>query len=139
VTACLFAANVWAGPHTPTPGSDERKAICDGLRAHFVPLSMKPLPQPILFKVAHMKVEGNYAAFEGMPVFKDGKSACDGYMPDMDYSALLKRVANGWKVIVDLSRSDVPSPEELKAIRAKLPADFPAGVLTDFWRGRLKP
>ena len=135
----LCATNVWAKPHTPEAGSAERKAICDGLRAHFVPLSMKPLPQPILFKVEHMKVEGNYAAFQGTPVFKDGTSACDEYMPDMDYSALLKRTANGWKVIVDLSRSDVPSPEEVEEIRQRLPADFPADVMTDFWRGSLKP
>ena len=60
-------------------------------------------------------------------------------MPDMDYSALLKRTEKGWKVIVDLSRSDVPSAEEVREIRRKLPADFPAGVLTGFWRGRLKP
>ncbi len=136
---CLLAVQVRAEPHVPKPGSDERKAICDALRSHFVPMSMKQLPQPLVFKVRHMKVDGDYAAFEGTPVFKDGTSACDGYMPDMDYSALLKRVANGWKVMVDLSRSDVPSPEEVKEIRKKLPVGFPAGVMTDFWRSRLKP
>jgi hypothetical protein len=69
-----------------------------------------------------------------MPVFKDGSEVIGKYLPDVGYMHCLKREKGKWKVILGLSRTDVPSDEEVREIRRSLPSDYPLSVLSDFWR-----
>lgn len=141
-TFVLFATTLVlsAKPHTPAVGSAERKAICDAMRGHVAARTKMPLAQTFLFKIEFLKVEGNYAAFEGFPVKADGSDFSPEVFGDQVFMTFLKKDSNGaWKVVSDLTRSDVPSAEELREIRMKFPADFPAAVMPDFWRQLLRP
>jgi hypothetical protein len=60
------------------------------------------------------------------------------YLPDIVSTTILIRSKGGWRVITDLSRSDVPSEDELAGIRRSLPADVPGSVLPEFWRKMLR-
>lgn len=123
--------------HIPQPGSAERQAICDAVRDYVVrkAATRKP-PQPIVFKVAFLRVEEGYAWFEGTPLFKDGSYATD-YLPDVDYMIVLQKAGAGWKVRHDLSRTDVPDEAESAQLRKTL-QPIPSAILPDFWRKLLK-
>ena len=133
----FFIPHISAAPHTPKPGSAERKALCDAMRAYVVKDQSRPLPKPILFKIEFLCVEGDYAGFEGFPVFEDGSDAIPNYLPDIVSTTILRRDGSGWKIIADLSRTDVPSEKELVTIRKSIPADVPRAVLPEFWRAKL--
>jgi len=127
-----------AAPHTPKPGSPERRAICDAMRAYVVKDQSRPLPKLIVFKIEFLRVEEDFAGFEGFPVFEDGSDAIPDYLPDIVYTTLLRRDGEGWKIIADLSRTDVPSEMEMSAIRKSVPAEVPGAVLPEFWREKLR-
>lgn len=137
---CLFVlanATLVAAAHTPQPGSGERKAICDALREYVIhKVATRPLPQPIVFKVDFLRVDGDIAWFEGIPMLKSGGFATD-YLPDMGYAMVLKNTGGGWRVIHDLSRSDVPDDAEAATLRKQL-AGVPTSIIPDFWRQLLK-
>jgi hypothetical protein len=133
----LAVASVLAAAHTPQPGSEERKAICDALRRYVIhKVAVRPPPEPIVFKVDFLRVDGDVAWFEGIPMLKSGGFATD-YLPDMGYAMVLKKSNSGWQVVHDLSRSDVPDDAELIALRNKL-AGVPTSIVPDFWRPLLK-
>lgn len=127
-----------ATPHTPEPNSPERKAICDAMREYVTKLSSKPMPQPLLFKVEFLRVEGDYSGFEGSLVDTDGSAAAENYLFDTVFTTFLKRRAGTWQVVADLTRSDVPSADEIAEIRKNFPADFPASVMPEYWRKLLR-
>jgi hypothetical protein len=121
--------------HTPKVGSPERQAICDAARAHVLgKYASAPLPQPIVFKIDHLAVSGNYANMEAIPLLKDGSYAAPTYLPDMAFIFCLEKNRAHWRVIADLSRSDVPEAAEARAIRSRLPDAFPLAVLSATWR-----
>lgn len=62
-----------AEPHTPKPGSPERKALMDALR---LPVQAE-LKKPVIFKVDRLKVQGDWAFLAGVPLKPDGS--------EMDY------------------------------------------------------
>lgn len=126
-------------PHTPKPGSPERKAICDAMR-DFVQTkyTKEKLPKPVVFKIETLRVQGDFAYMDCLPVFNDGTDAVPKYLPDMGYSHCLQRETKGWKVILDLSRGDVPSDTEVRQIRSSLPPAFPHSVLSAFWQDLFK-
>lgn len=127
-----------AAAYTPPAGSAERKAICDTLREHLLArLAVRKPPQPIVFKVDVLKIDGGYAWFEGVPMLKDGSYAAPDYVPDVGYTFVLRKTAGGWKIEQDLSRSDVPDESELAGIRASLRA-VPSTIMPAFWRELLK-
>lgn len=135
--ALFGTAAVFAASHTPAPGSAERKAICDALRVYVThKVAVRPLPEPIVFKVDFLRVDGDTAWFEGIPMLKSGGFATD-YLPDMAYTMVLRKAGGEWRVIHDLSRSDVPDDAELISLRKKL-ADVPISVMPDSWRSMLK-
>lgn len=70
---------------------------------------------------------------EALPVFEDGTEAVPQYLPDIGYSHCLKRINVGWHVILDLSRTDVPSGDEVRKIKKSFPGDFPVSILPEFW------
>jgi len=122
-------------PHTSKPGSPQRQAICDAARAYVRgKYTTKPLPQPILFKIDHLAVAGNYANMEAIPLSKDGSFVDPQYLPDLGYNFCLQNGQNGWREVVDLSRSDVPNAAEAEAIGHRLPLDFPRVLLTPTWQ-----
>lgn len=99
-------------PYTPKTGSPERQAICDAMRDFMKEhVAEKPLPKPIVFKIETIRIQGDYCYLEGMPVFKYGSEVIGKYLPDVGYMHCLKREKGKWNVILDLSRTDVPSDE----------------------------
>jgi hypothetical protein len=127
--------------HTPVAGSPERQAVCDAARPYVIKrygikryaMSGK-LPQPIVFKVSRMQVLGKYCSFEAIPLFKDGSYVSTEYMMDIVFELCLKREHGEWRVIYDLSRTDVPSDTELREIWSAFPKDFPVALIPEFWR-----
>jgi len=129
-------SSLLATAHTPPPGSEERKAICDALRTYLAERATQRLPQAIVFKVDILRVDGPFAWFEGIPLFKDGSATTD-YLADQGYTFILHSGTHAWNVIHDLSRSDVPADSELTQLRKELRA-VPSSVIPDFWRQLLK-
>jgi hypothetical protein len=90
---------------TPAPGSAERKAIADALRA---PVE-KELKQKVVFKIDHLKVSGEWAFLRGVPQRPGGgkvdynatpyrRRIEDGVFDDW-ICALLRRRAGKWQVV----------------------------------------
>ena len=120
---------------TPKPGSAERQAICDGARAHLMSKYVSgALRQAVVFKIDHLLVADGYANMEAIPIYKDGSNISPELLPDIGYNFCLQRTGSGWRVIADLSRSDVPSTAEAAAIKQRLPQDFPRAVLSTGWQ-----
>ena len=137
---CVPLLAAVAGPvHTPAPGSPERQAICDGARAHVIAhyTTNAKLPQPIVFKVEKLRSDGDYCYFEGLPLFKDGTPVGTDYIADIVFELCLKRSGDRWRVIYDLSRTDVPDDTELKQIWRAFPKDFPFQLIPKFWQDLL--
>jgi hypothetical protein len=127
-----------AAAHTPPPGSPERQAICDGARAYVLEkYANGSLPQPVVFKIEHLLVAGRFANMEAVAIFKDGSSAIPKYLPDIVFNFCLEHRGDGWRVVADLSRTDVPDAKEIAQIRSRLPSDFPMTVLSPSWRDLL--
>jgi len=138
-TALLISWNfsLLAAPRTPAVGSPERVAICDALRAYLSKkVATRPLPQPVVFQIDHLRIDGSYAWFEGFPKFKNGGEVSE-YLPDIDYNFVLQQSGKQWQVKEDLSRSDVPSDEEVVLLRKAL-TGVPTSIMPDFWRTTLK-
>jgi len=91
-------------PYTPTPGSTERKAIMESLRAPVV----KELKQRVIFVVQRLAVCGDWAFLEAMPRKPNGRPVdwslgvyadavaddmCGGYI-----HALLVKTGGHWRV-----------------------------------------
>jgi len=130
---------LFAKPHTPAPGSSERKAICDAMREFVVSQYKKPAASSILFKIEFLRVEEDYAAFEGFPVNSDGSPLPEGLLGDIVFTTFLQRIQGNWRVVFDLTRSDVPSSNEVQQLRKKIPPTFPTSVMPDFWKKLLRP
>ena len=109
VMMLLSASALYAKPYTPAPGSTERKAICDAMRAHVRKDNPKLLKIPMVFQVRFLRMDGDYAGFEGFPVNKDGSNIPVDISMDIVYTTCLKRIKGAWSVVMDLSCSDVPS------------------------------
>ncbi len=121
--------------YTPQPGSAERQAICDAARAHlFAKYVTRKLPGPIVFKIDHLRVQNGYCNFEAVALFKDGGYVAPDYMADIGLNFCLGKSGGAWRVIVDLSRSDVPDGAELAGIKRSLPSDFPISLFSPTWR-----
>ncbi|MGZ5020447.1 MAG: hypothetical protein ACXWAV_08455 [Chthoniobacterales bacterium] len=132
----LYAQEV---PHTPKPGSAERQAICDAARVFVLnKYATAPLPQPIVFKIEHLSVSGDYANMEAIPLFKDGRYVDPNLIPDIVFNFCLKSAGGGWRVIADLSRTDVPDASEIASIRQRL-SGFPRELLSRDWQRLLAP
>ena len=121
--------------YTPKAGSPERQAICNAARVFVLnKYATGTLPQPIVFKIEHLAVQGSYCNLEAIPLFKDGSYIGSDYMVDIAFNLCLGKTGVYWHVIADLSRTDVPSAAEVSTIRHNLPPDFPLSVLSATWR-----
>lgn len=97
------AKDVVKGPvaYTPQPGSAERQAIMDAVRAD----AMKYHKMKMVFRVMHLKVSGVWAYTHVMPRSPDGSQHYE------DLVALLKKVKGRWRVM-ELPPGDPENPEE---------------------------
>ncbi|MCH7228992.1 hypothetical protein [Haloferula sp. A504] len=125
--------------HTPKPGSPERKAICDALRTYARSEYRVDPDLKFLWMIDDLRVLKKHAAFQGHAVnSKGGYLEDDSMIGDMEMTCFLRRGENGWRVIADLSRGDVPSEAELREIRASFPREIPTEILPAFWRDKLR-
>ncbi len=140
--AILLLAAVWISPAfgdavTPAVGSPERRAICDSVRAYVLTkMAMKKPPMKVVFKVGHMRVDGAWAWFEGVPIQENGNFLPDGYLPDIDYIMVLQKQKTGWQVVENQSRSDVPSQDEMRQMMQRLPG-LPLTIMPKSFRDAL--
>jgi hypothetical protein len=104
IVAVAGAASAQEG-HTPAPGSAERKAIADALRA---PVE-KELRQKVVFKIDHLKASGDWAFLRGVPQRPGGGRVDYSATPyrqriedgvfDNWICALLRKRAGKWQVV----------------------------------------
>lgn len=87
-----------------------------------------------LFKIEALRVDGRFAYFEGFFANADGTPSAVGTADDIVFNIFLKRDEKAWRVIRDLSRTDVPSEDEQKAIRRDFPREIPVSIIPAFWR-----
>lgn len=129
----LTAASAQERARTPGPGSAERRAILDALRA---PVE-KELKRKVVFKVDKLKVFGGWAFALGTPQQPGGKAmdysgtpygqqVRDGAFDD-GFSALLRLRAGKWKVVTynigatDVTWSNWPAEHKAPAELFDLP------------------
>ncbi len=117
--------------YTPKPGSAERKAIMDALRAPV----MQDLGQRVVFVVQHLNVKDGWAFLFGTPRQPNltpidyrrtrFREAYDEGIFDDNVSALLRREGNRWRVVTHfIGATDAvwtPWPEDFGAPRAIFP------------------
>ena len=84
-----------ASARTPLPGTVERRAILDALRAEILRLHKLK----VIFVVAHLKVRDGWAWVQTRPQSKDGVNHYE------DVAALLRKEGGAWGV-VELSSGD---------------------------------
>lgn len=139
ISPALAGADGVAGSvSTPEKSSPVRQAILDAVRDHVQTFHARAKLPDFLFVVEHLKTKGKAAAFQGYPVNPDG-SPMDSAIGDTVFNCLLTEEDGQWLVVVDLTRSDVPSPEEVVRLRNGVPVGFPPEVLPDYWRNLLFP
>jgi hypothetical protein len=129
----LCTAASQAAPTTPAPGSADRQAICDAVR-HFLAKQRGKSEERRLFKIEALRADGGYAYFEGFFADADGSPSAAGTADDVVFNMFLKKEGKTWRVIRDLSRTDVPSDEEQREIRRDFPKEIPVTIIPPFWR-----
>lgn len=94
--------------------------------------------KPYSMKPSLYRSSGKYLYIESLPFYSDGSFVENDYVEDIVVSLCLEKVDGKWKVIYDLSRTDVPCEEELKFIKKEFPSRFPIKLLNKFWIKKLK-
>ncbi len=104
----------------PTPGSPERKALMDAMRA---PVAKK-VGQPVNF-TGIPRILGDWASFQGTVATMDGKPAKNADAQDvldLEFFALLQKTASGeWKVTYSGSSGDTSVRDEAREKYPKTP------------------
>jgi hypothetical protein len=88
----LLPSTLWAKPHSPAPGSAERKAVLDALR---VP-AQKQARQPIVFYNVTLSVENGWAWALAVSRDKTGRKFPLG---DLMTCGLLRKSGGHWRVL----------------------------------------
>ena len=94
--------------------------------------TMQESDKQLTFDAEKIQRTGKYAVIDSPALFSDG-STTENFIEDLVFVLCLEKKAK-WSVMYDLSRSDVPSKEELKAIRANFPHNFPMELLPRYWQ-----
>ena len=122
---CLCSAMAQDRPYTPKPGTRERQAITDALRA---PVQGE-LKRKVVFEIGHLRVQGDWAFMKGAPQQPGGgamdyrgtvyQKAIDDGMFDDGIVALLRKRGGKWQVVkYVIGATDVPYVEWDKEYRA---------------------
>ena len=112
-------------PYTPKAGTKERQAIVDALREPV----QRELKQKLIFKIDHLRVQGDWAFLKGVPQQPDGgamsyrgtvyQEAIDAGAFDDGIVALLRKRRGKWQVVkYVIGATDVPYVEWDKEYRA---------------------
>jgi len=102
----MLCANAFAqGAYTPKPGSAEREAIMDSLRA----VAKKDLGRTVIFKVDHLRVVGDWAFARVSPSLPNGeeidytktkyRKLVELGAFDPQAETLLRQTLKGWDVV----------------------------------------
>lgn len=75
-----------------------------------------------------------YAFIQAIIVDKNNNTISTNYIDDITFSLCLKKNKNSWKIIYDLSRTDVPSNKQVKDMQNSFPKEFPKSLLSNFWQ-----
>lgn len=121
----------------PATGTPVRKAVCNEMRRYL--RYTREVDRDFghfLFKVKDLATLGDYCVFEGYAVDRNGDSSDE--LPDVVYTTFLKKTDDGWEVIEDLSRGDVPSDEEMREIRRTFPKGIPTAIIPEYWRQKIR-
>jgi hypothetical protein len=111
----LTSALGQSGPHTPPPGTPERNAIMDAMRA-------RGDSRDRVFVARYLKVQGDWAWLTADPTSRDNKQRYE------TESALLQRTGLTWRVVDQpCAEADCDAAKELARIRKKFP-DAPAAI-----------
>lgn len=131
ILAVFLAGSAFAeAPHTPSPGSPERKAIADAMRTGIRKAFAEP-DADFVFIFRTLRAQGDWAWTEAEP-----RRTGDVAGRFEGGSFLLRKSSGSWRVVESLP-DEVASADEpdkamrawLKSIAAKYPA-LPKGVLT---------
>ncbi|MGL1930257.1 MAG: hypothetical protein OCC45_00655 [Desulfotalea sp.] len=98
--------------------------------------TMQESENKITVDIEKIQSNGNYAVIDSPALFYDGSETLN-FIEDLVFVLCVEKKSK-WSVIYDLSRSDVPSKEELKSIRANFPEEFPMEILPRYWQELLK-
>lgn len=79
----------------------------------------------------------DYAFIETVIVDENGHYFSTEHIEDIVFALCLQKRDNDWKVIYDLSRTDVPSADQADEIQNSFPKNFPKYLLSKFWQGIL--
>lgn len=90
----------------------------------------------IVFDEQAIHYSGSYALLESAAYYADGSST-DGYVVDLVFVLCFEKQGQ-WRIVYDLSRSDVPSAAELDSMKKTFPSDFPKSLLPQFWQRLFK-
>ena len=103
--ACAAGARAQSGTYTPAPGSAERRAVADALRA---PVE-RELRQKVVFKIDALKLKDGWAFLRGVPQRPDGgkvdysrtvyREAIENGAFDDWICALLRKQNGKWRVV----------------------------------------
>lgn len=99
-------------------------------------LIQKPKKQ-YYFKIEELNKKREFVRVDVIAVYNDGSYVENKYIPDMAFTLCLEKKDNKYKVLYDLSRTDVPSSQELKSIKKDFPIQFPKKLLSKFWQDLL--
>ncbi len=94
-----------ATPHTPRPGSPERRALMNTLRLQLGAKGKKAIITP-----ARLNVENGWAYITGTFAYADGTRPGQDFMGG-NFSALLRRERGTWRVKHRVYNGDVIEPE----------------------------
>lgn len=137
---CLYLASplsIFGEPITPKPGSTDRKEICDAVREFALEkFDIQKLDKPLVFTVSFIKIDGNYAGFDGVAQDDEGRGVDELLISE--FTVLLKKKDGVWAVSYDLSRTDVPDEDEVSKINLAIPKATPAAVIPPYWRELLE-
>ncbi len=90
----------------------------------------------IVFDKQAIHYNSSYAVLKSAAYYADGSST-DNAVADLVFVLCFKK-QDQWHIVYDLSRSDMPSAEELNAMKKEFPSDFPKSLLPQFWQRLLK-
>lgn len=125
-----------AAPVTPKPGSADRAAICNAVRAYLAAGSgpaAEDARRGSRFVIDWIKMNGPYAFLDGVGEEQNGRIAYG----DQAVAAWLVKRNGQWTALHVEIRGDVPTPAEAARIRKRLPPDFSFEVMSPFWRDLL--
>lgn len=98
---------------------------------------IKKPKKPFTLKASIYNKTKEYAFVEAILLYEDDSYIELDYIEDIVFSFCLEKVQSKWNVIYDLSRTDVPSDEELEYMKKNFPPQFPKELLNKYWRKKL--